>query len=123
MIDIQLDPVTWDLSFEASDLLLVEAEDETVQHIKQRLLTFEAEWFLDLSVGLPWIQEILEKPQDINTVEVLLKECIQSSPGVDSIISFGITEVPQQERSIQVDFMVLLSGGTATNNISVELGI
>jgi hypothetical protein len=118
MLDIQLDSVTLDLALNGTDLVLIVAEDETIQHIRQRLLTFQGEWFLDQSTGVPWMQEILGKPQHINTVEAILKDTIQGSPGVVQLMAFSINAT-EGEREIRVDFSVALSSGAATTQ-SVE---
>ena len=118
MIDIKLDPLTWDLATVDSDLVVARDEDETVQHIRQRLLTFLDEWFLDRSVGVPWLQKILEKQVETTTVETLLQHCIRTSPGVTALTSFGLSE-GTGERAIRCDFTVTI-GATATP-ISLEI--
>lgn len=101
-----------------SDLYLVEDQFECVQHIRQRLQTFLEEWFLDLSVGVPWIQQILGKVQYLSTVETILRAVIADSPGVKEVTSFAVGE-SDQERTIRVDFTVLLETGPLSSSVEI----
>ena len=121
MIDLRLTADTWDLDIQVGDILLVSAHEDVIQHIRQRLLAFRGEWFLDLAEGLPWFEEILGKPQNIETVEALLKERIQGSPGVDELTAFAISPVDTQERAIRVDFSVrMVSGETLSSSLELQ---
>lgn len=121
MIDIRLNPGNWDLDLEGGDLVLIQEHEETVQHIRQRLLMFQGEWFLDLEDGLPWLEEILGKPREMAMVEALLKERIQGSPGVEELTAFGLEEVPGAERTVRVDFTVRLADGEILQ-LNLEIG-
>lgn len=116
MIDIKLNPATWDLELVQGELTLVTDDDTTVQHIRQRLLAFRAEWFLDLSLGVPWLQEILGKPQDISIVEAELKRCILETPDVAELLEFSLDEA-DGERTIAVNFACRLTSGENVTNI------
>jgi len=121
VIDLRLTADTWDLDIQVGDILLVSAHEDVIQHIRQRLLAFRGEWFLDLAEGLPWFEEILGKPQNIETVEALLKERIQGSPGVDELTAFAISPVDTQERAIRVDFSVrMVSGETLSSSLELQ---
>lgn len=120
MRDLKLDVGTWDLVV-GEDLVIIADTDDMIQHLRQRLQTFQGEWFLDLSAGVPWLQEILGKVQSITTVEVVLKEVIQGSPGVAELTAFSINE-NTGERTISVTFSVLLSaGGNLTETVEFTL--
>ena len=120
MKDLRLDTDTWDLVV-ASDIQVVEGYETITQYIRQRLQTFLGEWFLNLSTGVPWFQQILGKVQYLSTVETILKATIADSPGVKEVTSFSIGE-SDQERTIRVDFTALLEDGESTSD-SVELSI
>jgi len=121
VIDVKLVDAVWDLDIVAGDLVLISGHDDVVQHIKQRLLAFRGEWFLDLGEGLPWLTEILGKPVDIALVEALFKERIQGSPGVDELLAFALNPVDEIERALRVDFTVrMVSGESLTLNMELE---
>lgn len=120
MIDIQLNN-EWDLNLVNGDLVLLRGADEVCQHIKQRLLTFLGEWFLDLGIGLPWLQQILEKPADLQTVEAILQKAIRESPGVLELQAFEILADDLLERTARVNFTVLVSDADEPINIELEI--
>lgn len=62
MIDLKLDPVTWDLAIEGGDLAIVSGADELVQHIGIRLRTILGEWFQDPSIGFLDLKRMYGRP-------------------------------------------------------------
>jgi hypothetical protein len=121
MLDLKLTSDGWDLQFTEGDLVLTSDVDQSIQHIKQRLLTFYQEWFLNLNIGIPWIQQILEKPASLAMVEVILQKIIRDSPEVKSLSSFTVAGT-DQERTIEVTFTVVLDQGSATETVQLEVG-
>lgn len=120
MIDLKLSADHWDLVVDI-DLSLVVDQPEVVQHIRQRLQTFLAEWFLDLSVGVPWFQQILGKVQYLSTVTTILKAVVVESPGVKEVTSFTVGEA-DAERTVRVDFTCILYSGESLNE-TVEIAV
>lgn len=51
MLDLKLDPETWDVVLEGGDLVWVMGDEELVQHIGIQLKTIVREWFLDPLLG------------------------------------------------------------------------
>lgn len=121
MIDLKLDPETHDLMIEAFDIGLVSGADETVQHVKQRLLTFEGEWFLDLSAGVPWFEDVLGKPRDLRVVEAVLKAEIRASPGVRSLSLFAISPINGQERAARLDFTMQIGNNPEAITVGMTI--
>ena len=121
MIDLLLDR-DHDLALVGGDLALATEERQQVaQHIKQRLLAIQGEWFLDLSVGLPWFNTILGKHRSLDIVESLLRDQIEGTPRVAQLTSFLLEIDETRERTARVDFSVSISGtGTL---ISSELAL
>lgn len=87
------------------DLVLTKESDAVRQHITQRLQMFAGEWFLDLSEGVPYFQNILIKNPNPDVVDGLLKETILSTPGVDELLSFNL-DYSASLRKLTVDFSV-----------------
>lgn len=109
MRDIELDPFTHDLVLTGGDLRVV---DGVTQHLKQRLLTILGEWFLDLSIGIPWFDEILGKGNDLTLAESLIKSTISDTPGVRSLVTFNIEASQTSERTALVSFTITLDNGS-----------
>lgn len=82
---------------ERNNLVLVSGGEEVKQAVLHALKTFRGEWFLDVTLGVPWFQEILVK--NPATAEALLKREILSVPGVLSLDSFVLRSDPATRRT------------------------
>lgn len=91
-LGLALDPATNDLFLRADGGLAIVTRAEAVgQHVRQRLKTFEGEWFLDTEAGLPWMDRLLGKRYNPALAEALVKAEIINTDGVTSIESFSIS--------------------------------
>ena len=61
------------------------------QHARQRLQTFEGEWFLDTTAGVPWLDRILGRAYDPALAEAVVKAEILYTDGVTEITSFSVS--------------------------------
>lgn len=105
MSDLRLNEQTYDLELVNGDLVLTTKSDAIRQHIRQRLWTFFAEWFLDTSVGVPYYQTILVKNPSLANIEGVLQQEILATPGVTELISFQL-DYDNATRQLTVDFQV-----------------
>ena len=80
-----------DLEIEGFDLKLTNKEQIVSQRIKQALLTIKGEWFLDIELGIPYMELLGQKnaPESISTV---LVSHIMRVEGVKEIISLEVEE-------------------------------
>lgn len=86
MIGLWLDPVTHDLATDAGGNLKLARDAEAVaQHVKQRLLTHQGEWFLDTRAGVPWFDRVMGQAFDADVAEAMVKDVIARTPGVTEI--------------------------------------
>lgn len=91
-IGLAIDQATNDLYFAADGNLVVATDAEAVgQHARQRLSTFQGEWFLDKTVGVPWLSQILGKRYDPALAEAVTKACLLATDGVTEITSFSVS--------------------------------
>ena len=80
-----------DLYLDESGSLAVVRDTEAVgQHVRQRLMTYLGEWFLDRFVGVPWIRDIVGHGYDPVMAESVLKAEILDTDGVTEINSFSV---------------------------------
>lgn len=80
-----------DLYLDSSGSLAVVRDAEAVgQHARQRLMTYEGEWFLDRTAGVPWVRDILGHQYDPVLAESVLKAVILDTDGVTGINSFSV---------------------------------
>lgn len=90
-LGIGVDQTTNDLYFANDSLVMVTDALAVGQHARQRLSTFEGEWFLDTTVGVPWLKQILGKRYDPALAEAVTKACILGTDGVTEITSFSVS--------------------------------
>lgn len=93
-----------DLIVSAGSLKTVEGSAETVQHVRSRLLFYLEEWFLDLTAGVPYFQEIFTKPANLANIESILKSKILRTPGVERLTEFSMEYQGGSERRLIVSF-------------------
>jgi hypothetical protein len=80
-----------DLYLDDSGSLAVVRDTEAVgQHVRQRLMTYLGEWFLDREAGVPWVRDIVGHGYDPVLAESVLKAEILDTDGVIDINSFSV---------------------------------
>lgn len=63
------------------------------QNVVTRLLSFRADWFLDLDHGLPWF-EMMERKR----IEPLVKQQVLQTEGVQYLTDFDLVYDPQTRK-------------------------
>ncbi len=66
----------------------IEDSAATVQAVTTRLRMFRGEWFLNLQEGVPWFQSVFVKPARQAVADKLIRDTINQTDGVESIISY-----------------------------------
>ncbi|MBN9074286.1 MAG: hypothetical protein J0H34_22340 [Rhizobiales bacterium] len=90
-IGLAIDPATNDLYLAPDGNLAVVHDAEAIgQHVRQRLMTFEGEWFLDILAGVPWLDQLLGRAYDSALAEAVVKAEILDTDGVEEITSFSV---------------------------------
>ena len=104
--DIALDVNTSQIGLTSTkDLGLVYDKAAIRQTVLMKLRTFQGEWFLDKSVGVPYFQEILGKNAKIEAITAVFSDAILEVPGVRSLLKFSVN-MNQDSREIRVQFRV-----------------
>ena len=75
---------------DSGHLAIVEDAEAVGQHARQRLMTFEGEWFLDKDAGVTWLTDVLGLKYDPVIAEALTKTEILETDGVTDIESFSV---------------------------------
>lgn len=119
-MDLLLDMTTGDLVFHNGPLVKEYTTQPFVQVVAQRLFillrTFEGEWFMDLTHGIPywdWLGRKVTK----QTVDLVLQQEILAENGVKEITSFSSTLV---DRKYSAQFKVRVSTGEETDIITIN---
>lgn len=88
MIDFELDPLTNDLVISGFDFHLVDSSSQIAQNLGIRLRFVMGEWFLDITQGIPYYEEIFRKNPNQIQIESILKQEIVQTRGIAELISF-----------------------------------
>lgn len=115
-MDLKVDNLNNDLVVESGDLATVDGGDAIAQRIKDRLLTFNQEWFLDLSFGVPYYNNILIKNPRLDVVNAILKsEILKSQDG--TFLSFSIDL--DSTRKMTVSYELDTTSGIITDTVTI----
>jgi len=79
-----------DVSISSGKVVGVSGAEEVKQRILIALRHFYAEYFLDVTKGVPWYETILGS-KDIKNAELIMRSTILDVPGVIGITSFSAT--------------------------------
>lgn len=71
------------------NLATVKNAEAVGQHVRQRLMTYHGEWFLDNQVGVTWLSDVLGQSYDPLIAEALTKGEILETDGVTGIETFS----------------------------------
>lgn len=130
MFDLALNRPDHDLYFEQLPHVIgqqiyysikpIEGMDRVAQQIKITLLAFLGEWFLDITFGVPYLEEILVKNPKLTSVENILRAKIKDVPDVERIIEFGM-EYDRARRTLTVAFLADTLLGPIKDTIKLDL--
>ena len=93
------------LMFENGTFRIVADGAELLQNLRCRLLSYEGEYFLDRTSGVPYFQQIFKKPLDLSNAESILKQVILETDGVESIIKFAVS-FNSSIRKLAIEFSI-----------------
>lgn len=94
-----------DLKFVNNNLAFVENEYFVKQKIKQRLLLFKGEWFLDETVGIPYFEDVFVKDVKLSRIEALYIREVQKIEEIEEITAFEIN-LDNKNRKLNIYFAV-----------------
>ena len=93
-----------DILLSGGRIAVVEDGAQVAQHVRTRLLFYFNEWFLDLSAGTPWYEEVFVKPANLNNVESVLRLRISQTPELAIITEFSMALSTTTDRILSVSF-------------------
>lgn len=120
-MDLLIDPTTGDLVFKNGLCPVTQLQADVVaQRLRITLYTFYGEWFLDDTIGVPYIQQIFTKVKRKSTIDLIFQGLIAADPGVIEILTF-YSEVSAQ-RGYTMTFQVRVEDNTASLPITINIG-
>ena len=89
---LAIDPETNDLFLtRLGELAIVEGAEACGQHARQRIMTFQGEWFLDNTAGMPWLSDIMGKRYNPELAEAIVKNEILDTDGITDISNLSVS--------------------------------
>uniref|UniRef100_A0AAU6VXF6 Tail lysozyme n=2 Tax=unclassified bacterial viruses TaxID=12333 RepID=A0AAU6VXF6_9VIRU len=120
-MDLLINTLTGDLVFQNGACPVTQHQADVVaQRLRITLYTFYGEWFLNRTIGVPYIQQIFGKVQKKSTVDLIFQGIISSDPGVIEILTF--TSEITKERGYTMTFQVRVTDNTASLPITITIG-
>jgi len=107
-----------DISIIGNSLVIVTGIEEIRQRITHRLRTFYGEWFLEMTKGVKYFQEILRKNPNATLRDNMLREEILKSPGVIGLENYTFSV----DDSTRVGTLIFVAQ-TIEGNIVAEVTI
>jgi hypothetical protein len=99
-----------DLKITNGDVTICPTDNHTIaQTITIRLKTLAGEWFLDTSLGIPYLTEIFGHKRNVRFIRQIILPEITSVSGVREVKDFTAQEMPN--RKLLISFTVALSNG------------
>ncbi len=98
---------------------LVDSNAAVAQTVLTRLLLWEGEWFLDVTEGTPWLQQILgahTKP----LYDAAIQDRVLSTPGVNSIDQYNSQQDPAS-RALIVTMTISTQFGQVAVSINLNV--
>ena len=102
-MSIYPDTITSDLQLKDGSIMRSINSDAILENVKQRLLTIEQEWFLDLDQGLPWFTELTGKNTSIEKIRAYVSQEIRETVGVYELTTLNIT-MKKETRKLEIAF-------------------
>ena len=85
------------------------------QLVKSKLLTLYGEWDLDLTVGVPWFNNVLGTSEGLQSAQQIILNTINQTWGVFEVTDFNAT---YSNRQLTVTFTAASIFGNLTSEVS-----
>ena len=114
-MDLKLEKLTNDIELSSGDIVTIKGLDEAAQRIKDRLLSFRGEWFLNLSFGVDYIGKIMVKNPRNSVISAHIRsEILKSVSG--KITSFTSTI---KNRVLKVEYGLTIDGESIIDEVTL----
>src|SRR4051812_26611849 len=106
--DLVLNRLDHDLVFSENDqgkysIVIFDTADRVAQQSKINLLAFLGEWFLDVTFGVPYLEDILVKNPRISTIESIIRYHLNSIPNLTRITSL-VLDWDRKTRKLDIQY-------------------
>lgn len=102
--DIAINSGTNDIDISGISLYFNEGRRAVAQRIRIKFGTYQGEWFLNKSIGVPYQSQVLVKSPNIENISALIRKIILDTEGISSLEEFAIS-YSSGLRSMSVSFV------------------
>lgn len=114
-MDLKLERLTNDIAITSGDIVTIKGLDEAGQRIRDRLLTFKNEWFLDLSYGIDYIGKIMIKNPRTSIISAHIRsEMLKSVSGKITSFTANI-----KNRHLKIEYGLIVDGESITDEVTL----
>ena len=110
-----------DLDVSSGARVFLSGADYIGQKIRQRLQFFLGEWWKDITLGVPWIQQVLVKNGSSEVVRSIVRNAILAVPGITSVTTCTVT-FDTANRIASISFVAVYGQGQTVSD-DVDLGL
>ncbi len=119
MKTLQLDENN-NLVFKNGQLVVITNEAKVIQCVKNRLLWFKGEWFLDRQGGTPYFEVIFAKPYNESRVVAAIRDVIATTDGVNKVLDLTVSDYDPVTRHLTLNFIAdTIYGVIDSNNLTI----
>lgn len=88
---------------ETGNLVMARNEVAIGQHVRQRLMFWKREWFLNLDAGIDWRGEVFSlRPEQKDLADAIIKLEISETPGVVEVEEY-VSTYDRKSRGLNVE--------------------
>lgn len=111
--DIGLNVKTWDIALQNNDFILIDNAERISQQIKISLQFWLGEWFLNTTLGVPYLERICVKNPNLQHIRQIFRNTIQNVNGVTAVNALDLT-VDASKRVLTVTYTATTTDGVIT---------
>ena len=119
--DIGLNVQTWDIALRNNDFILIDNAERISQQIKISLQFWLGEWFLNSTLGVPYLERICVKSPNIQHIRQIFRNTIQNVNGVTAVNALNLT-VDASKRVLTVSYTATTTYGVITRKELLNYG-
>lgn len=116
LLTIQQDK-TFDWRIEDNRFKTITDVDAIIQRIKNKILLWTGEWFIDLEAGFDW-EDVLSNPPDEEILNDILKAYIQNDEFIDIVTELNI-KINRATRKTTITLSAITADGDPINDITI----
>ena len=90
MQKISIDDLFYDMTITNGQITRAFNSEAIAQNVRERLLTIQQEWFMDLDQGLPWFSDLLGHNIDKDKIKGYILLSIAKTPGVETVETISL---------------------------------